>query len=659
MQAQQLKLFSIPDEPNKAKSTSHAIAKALNFVYGPGWPDTFGKSLSERSRTDVKHPIHTLSLFSGGGGLDIGFHDAGFSIHTMIEIEPRFVDTLTSNCGANNYFPNAAALCEDIRNYHPPENLKVDFIIGGPPCQTFSAAGRRAAGVQGTDDDRGMLFEEYVRLLIKLSPQGFLFENVYGITGAQNGDAWLEIQKAFSGAGYKIFYRILDAADYGVPQHRERLFIVGVKDGEFLFPRPTHGPDSPDRFPFYTASDAVKGVDLLSEEKCQTVGGRFGHLLNDIPPGLNYSFYTQEMGHPTPVFSWRSKFSDFLYKADPNKPVRTIKAQGGQYTGPFHWNNRPFTVKELKRLQTIPDRYEISGGKQVAVHQIGNSVPPQIARILALAILNQVFKIPLPFELPLLPHNEELGFRKRKRQLTKVYRDKAKSAIKEIGEYEQPLTVNPRTYIARLSRDFYLEELSIDEQTEDLLKINFSPGPEIWHFSVTNGITHNNTNIKIVVHPAKTQKWDLPVTKVELCANRLSFVLFTALWKAFEVEIAQIGLKADLVQLCGYYQYQPRFASRMTLPDEIDSVAWKTVQKVVKGIGTRNILSTETLSQMWEVESMTVLKLARKLKKIGYEVRNVHTNPQIPDGHFLIPYTFPTLNPMSVQLRKSLGKQAG
>ena len=91
------------------------------------------------------------------------------------------------------------------------------------------------------------------------------------------------------------------------------------------------------------------------------------------------------MGHPNPVFAWRSKFSDFLYKADPNSPVRTIKASGGAYTGPFHWDNRFFSYKEYKRLQTFPDDYEISGNKQTAVKQIGNSVPPQLARMMALA----------------------------------------------------------------------------------------------------------------------------------------------------------------------------------------------------------------------------------------------------------------------------------
>lgn len=92
------------------------------------------------------------------------------------------------------------------------------------------------------------------------------------------------------------------------------------------------------------------------------------------------------MGHPNPIFAWRSKFSDFLYKADPNVPVRTIKAQGGAYTDPVHWDNRFFAYPEYKRLQTFPDDYEISGTKQIAIKQIGNSVPPQMARMMAIAI---------------------------------------------------------------------------------------------------------------------------------------------------------------------------------------------------------------------------------------------------------------------------------
>ena len=214
----------------------------------------------------------------------------------------------------------------DICDFTGDNIGKVDFIIGGPPCQTFSAAGRRANGVSGTMDTRGVLFREYARLLNILSPKGFLFENVYGIIGAQGGRAWQEIREAFSNLGYRLYYRILDAADYGVPQHRERLIIVGLKEGIFKFPRPTHGPDSLDKTQHYTAAIAIKDVISRESDISNKLTGRYAKLLEDIPPGLNYSFYTEEMGHPNPIFAWRSKFSDFLYKADPDMPVRTIES---------------------------------------------------------------------------------------------------------------------------------------------------------------------------------------------------------------------------------------------------------------------------------------------------------------------------------------------
>jgi DNA (cytosine-5)-methyltransferase 1 len=119
--------------------------------------------------------------------------------------------------------------------HYAPTEQDIDFIIGGPPCQTFSAAGARASGVNGMDDRRGTLFQEYVRILNQVRPKAFLFENVYRIVGAQGGEPWLLIQEAFKGAGYKLHWRILDAADYGVPQHRVRLIIVGIR-GDCEFP---------------------------------------------------------------------------------------------------------------------------------------------------------------------------------------------------------------------------------------------------------------------------------------------------------------------------------------------------------------------------------------------------------------------------------------
>ena len=227
-----------------------------------------------------------------------------------------------------------------------------------------------------------------------------------------------------------------------------------------MFPRPTHGPDSLDKEPFYCAERAIEGVVSQEPDELNRLSGRYAGLLNDIPPGLNYSFYTEEMGHPNPIFAWRSKFSDFLYKADPNMPVRTIKASGGAYTGPLHWENRFFTCEEYKRLQTFPDDYRISGSKQTAVKQIGNSVPPQLARMMAIAIRMEVFGTKFPFELSLLQEGEELTFRKRKRELTKIYKKKAEMAIKALKS-EPGALPGRRGYGCRIDSKFCFEEVCI------------------------------------------------------------------------------------------------------------------------------------------------------------------------------------------------------
>ena len=183
---QELPLF-ITNE-SESHSTVTDIHRALGGNRGPKWADRFGKALFEWSNKNITKPIKTLSLFSGAGGLDIGFHDAGFKIERLIEIEYRFVKTLMENSSTESYFHNCQIFCMDICDYKPEQNLEVEFVIGSPPCQSFSAAGRRAAGVVGTNEKRGKLFEEYVRLLKTLSPKGFLFENVYGLTGAQGAN---------------------------------------------------------------------------------------------------------------------------------------------------------------------------------------------------------------------------------------------------------------------------------------------------------------------------------------------------------------------------------------------------------------------------------------------------------------------------------------
>jgi DNA (cytosine-5)-methyltransferase 1 len=178
------------------------ILSILDVRQGAAWTDNFGKSLRRKLQQQGVTPVKTLSLFSGGGGLDIAFQDAGFEIIEMVELEAKYVQTLQKNSHLGKWLDGSKSVCIDIRNYIPAPDLEVDFVIGGPPCQTFSAAGRRAAGVAGTTDRRGTLFQEYVRILKLLEPKGFLFENVYGITGANKGEAWQEIQEAFKEVGY-------------------------------------------------------------------------------------------------------------------------------------------------------------------------------------------------------------------------------------------------------------------------------------------------------------------------------------------------------------------------------------------------------------------------------------------------------------------------
>ena len=189
------------------ENTFTDFSRSLGVELGQNWQGAFGVGLRVWSHGALPKPIRTLSLFSGAGGLDIGFHDAGFEIIEQVEIEEKFVATLRANSGRGKYLSESKVESIDIREFHPPDDLKVDFIIGGPPCQTFSAAGRRAAGVRGTSDQRGTLFEEYVRLLKQLKPAGFLFENVYGITGADDGKACrrLELQISIKSQYGKIF----------------------------------------------------------------------------------------------------------------------------------------------------------------------------------------------------------------------------------------------------------------------------------------------------------------------------------------------------------------------------------------------------------------------------------------------------------------------
>lgn len=632
------------DDDSKFLSIEDICSSMGVCVNTPSWPDKFGQSIITYLHNKGERPIRTLSLFSGAGGLDIGFSDAGFEIVSSVEIEKMFCDTLQYNSGDGKYFPAAKVNCIDIREFSADNLGHIDWIIGGPPCQTFSAAGRRVSGVLGTNDARGTLFKEYVRLLKQVQPSGFLFENVFGIVGAQNGEPWREIQQSFKDAGYQLYFRILDAADYGVPQHRERLLIVGLKEGSFFFPRPTHGPDSRHNTPFYSAGTALKGTETEEDINNCIIKGRYQKLLQGIPPGLNYSFYTEEMGHPTPLFAWRSKFSDFMYKADPAQPVRTITATGRQYTGPLHWDNRYFTCEEYKRLQTFPDSYRILGVKPTVLKQIGNSVPPQLARIMALAIRHQVFGTVLPFEMETIDDSFEMSYKTRKRELSKKYRDEAKKIIASLN-IERGSIISVEEYYLSFSEKFDY----ITSNDHGTFKVISSWNEEKLAIDVVEQASSAKKKCSIVIKP-KTE-WTLPVNEIILSSTGTEWGAMCASWRVLDHEVIIHNLKADIIQLNGYYLYESELVCEFT-HDKIKNQ--NVIDSITLGKCTQKIVSTSDLSKLWQIPESEVPMMAAYIKSLGYDIRNSNTNPQMKKGEWIIPYKFPSLVSQSIQMYKQL-----
>ena len=642
-------LFSTQETTRPANWFS-LLLDAFSVTEEPGWPDKFGEELKRWNLANDAVSARVLSLFSGAGGLDIGFHDAGFDVVECNEIEEKFAATLIENSRKEGMLAGTKVICTDIKNYYPKIG-KIDFVIGGPPCQTFSAAGARASGVQALDDERGNLFREYVRLLKVLKPKGFLFENVYRIVGAQGGRPWKLIQEAFRDAGYQLSWRILDAADYGVPQFRERLIIVGVQNDEYLFPFPSHGPDSKDSKNHYAAGHAIRGLNPKLT-KLQ-IGGRHGHLLNDIPPGLNYSFYTERMGHPTPIFGWRSKFSDYLYKADPEMPIRTLKAQGGQYSGPFHWNSRVFTIDEMKRLQTFPDKYRLVGSRQSVIHQLGNSVPPQLSRILAMSVKMQLFDSTLPVEMDFMKPDHPLNFRARKSALTKIYSEKAEQAL---GAAKCKDTTPPEDCqgirYGHISKN--LRFTVSNEPQQSFYKIEYSIENNLWR--IVLGKPDDTIRYAIRIKPSDKRMGNPPFQNVEMVSHCYNSESSLVLWKFFEHLIQKQMFKDDLVQLFGYYQYKQPYTFKADLFDApvSDRNYWVALKKVTEGICVGENVPVVQLSQEYEMDQEALIMALKKLKATGYEIRSSNTNPQISEDFILIPYSFPTLTHRSLQRLKEL-----
>ncbi len=301
--------------------------------------------------------MKVVSLFSGAGGLDLGFIKAG---HEIIWANDNFLDavkTYRKNIGEHIVYEDVSRISSDDIPDH-------DILIGGFPCQGFSVANTN----RGENDIRNKLYLELLRVLINKKPKFFLAENVKGIMSLMQGKIFEMIISDFKNAGYRVKYKVLNAANYGVPQKRERVIILGVRDDidfELDHPEPTHSENS-----------------TLFGYKKNWVS--IGEALKNIPePEEEHRL----MNHTCSKF--KLKFNGYIGNRaiDPTKPAPTVTARGDEKGGVVvlhHPNNhRRMSVRELALTQSFPIDFIFEGNNSSAYRQIGNAVPPLLAFAIA------------------------------------------------------------------------------------------------------------------------------------------------------------------------------------------------------------------------------------------------------------------------------------
>lgn len=337
-----------------------------------------------------------VSLFTGAGGLDYGLEAAGFDTTVAVEMDADACETLRHNR------PSWTVLEKSIFEVRDEEILddvglkkrSVDLVAGGPPCQPFSKAGNWArlnGRAPGFDDGRATTVTAFMDIVERVLPKVVLLENVEGFAAGGENSALTRVVNAFdsinkrAGTKYKPVSKLLDAADFGVPQSRRRRFIVAARSGrEFVFPEARFGEG---KLPHMTAWDALG--DAPPDEENLELSGKWADLLPTIPEGENYTWHTSRGGGLS-LFGWRTRYWTFLLKLAKDRPSWTIQAHPGPSAGPFHWSSRKLSIAELCRLQTFPADVKIQGNRGAAMRQVGNAVPSLLAEVLGREIRRQL-----------------------------------------------------------------------------------------------------------------------------------------------------------------------------------------------------------------------------------------------------------------------------
>lgn len=363
-----------------------------------------------RNRTDwrlSKVGINVVSLFSGGGGLDLGFATEGYDVIWAIDNNKNAAETYKANIGGH-------IICADINQIDIRKLPHADVVIGGPPCQSFSLAGNR-----NVEDARGQLVWKYIHIIEHVQPKAFVFENVTGLLSAKNsqGKKIIELLKnTFKEIGYTIEQQVMNAADYGIPQRRKRIIIVGLKEAKFEFPKPTHSEDGVGLKRYVSVEDALGDLpEAIADENgavnyCMPAQSEFQkyvrrdvavtehfipqmskldeYIVCHVKPGGNYKDIPAEVNSSRIKRLQRDGGHTTCYgRLVPDKPSYTINTY---FNRPnvgcnIHYKaNRLITVREALRLQSFPDDYKIiSSSKQGRNLIVGNAVPPMLAGVIA------------------------------------------------------------------------------------------------------------------------------------------------------------------------------------------------------------------------------------------------------------------------------------
>jgi DNA (cytosine-5)-methyltransferase 1 len=330
----------------------------------------------------------TIELFAGAGGLALGLELAGFRTRALVERDRFCCETLQHN--ASKYFPDARILRKDVRGLSVTELLQVidvspseiDLVAAGPPCQSFSIS-KIPKGGRSPRDPRDGLLQDFVRFVKRIKPTLFLFENVPGLLSKTRGRVFKDLLKSLHRLGYATSYDVLNAADYGVPQIRRRLFVLGSLDGgDLVFPSPSHGPPG-------------NGSHL---PPYQTIGEALPRLRADLP-NQRLPKNTEEKKRMLARIRPGSEWKHWRHRDRWDRPSRCITAHcRDDWIHPRE--PRAATVRELAALQTFPDDYEFLGpfnapnnaDFQFQYRQVGNSVPVLMAKAIGESLQEHLFR---------------------------------------------------------------------------------------------------------------------------------------------------------------------------------------------------------------------------------------------------------------------------